>query len=234
LRSKLPSGVGLGRIARQISDLITLPPFQKSVLVGLILSDGWLIRASSTSKNALFGFSQSIAKSEYVWFVFNILSHYCNKCPQLTSRKLKGNRHYALQIITRSMLCFTELHSLFYPKGIKLIPRDMYNMLTPVALAHLIMGDGQNRERGLVLCTDSFTLEGVVLLVNVLIIRYNFICTIRVNNPGQYRIYISEKSMDSLRTIVSPFMVKSMLYKIDSSKKTKPHNKFKLEEGYTS
>ena len=36
----LPSGVGLGRIPRKISDLITLPPFQKSVIVGLILSDG--------------------------------------------------------------------------------------------------------------------------------------------------------------------------------------------------
>jgi hypothetical protein len=36
----------------------------------------------------------------------------------------------------------TELHSLFYPNGIKIIPKDIYNMLTPVALAHLIMGDG--------------------------------------------------------------------------------------------
>jgi len=49
----------------------------------------------------------------------------------------------------------------------------------------------------------------------VLIIRYNFICTIRTNNPGQYRIFISNKSMNSLRAIVLPYMIESMLYKIN-------------------
>jgi len=79
------------------------------------------------------------------------------------------------------------------------------------------MGDGQNRVAGgLVLCTDSFTLQEVVLLVNVLIVRYNFTCTIRINKPGQYRIYISNKSMDSLRKIVLPYMDDSMLYKVNS------------------
>ena len=144
------------------------------------------------------------------------MSHYCNKCPPLTSRILKGKRFHGLQFFTRSMPCFTELYFLFYPKGVKIIPKDIYNLLTPVALAHLIMGDGQSRDLGLVLCTDSFTLQEVVLLLNVLIIRYNFICTIRTNNPGQYRIYISEKSMNSLKTKVSPYMTKTMLYKINS------------------
>ena len=214
----LPSGVGLGRLNKHISNTIKLPHFQKSVIIGLILSDGWLIFASPTSSNALLGWQQSIAKFEYVWFVFNLLSHYCNKCPRLTSRIIKGKRFHGLQFFTRSMPCFTELYFLFYPKGVKIIPKDIYNLLTPVALAHLIMGDGQSRDLGLVLCTDSFTLQEVVLLLNVLIIRYNFICTIRTNNPGQYRIYISEKSMNSLKTKVSPFMTKTMLYKINTGK----------------
>ena len=76
------------------------------------------------------------------------------------------------------------------------------------------MGDAQRRDFGLVLCTDSFTLRETVLLVNVLIIRYNFICTIRANNPGQYRIYISEKSLTSLQKIVMPHIDSSMVYKI--------------------
>jgi hypothetical protein len=61
----------------------------------------------------------------------------------------------------------------------------------------------------------------------VLIIRYNFICTIRTNNPGQYRIFISNKSMNSLRAIVLPYMVESMLYKINlKPKRTAKADKF--------
>ena len=61
----------------------------------------------------------------------------------------------------------------------------------------------------------------------MLIIRYNFICTIRTNNPGQYRIFISNKSMNSLRAIVLPYMVESMLYKINlKPKRTAKADKF--------
>lgn len=79
------------------------------------------------------------------------------------------------------------------------------------------MGDGQRREYGLVLCTDSYTLQDVVRLVNVLIIRYNLICTLRENRPGQYRIYISHKSMSNLRGIVLPYFDDSMLYKLNNT-----------------
>ena len=56
----------------------------------------------------------------------------------------------------------------------------------------------------------------MVRLVNVLIIRYDLICFIRENRPGQYRVYISGKSMNKLRAIVLPYMDKSMLYKINN------------------
>jgi len=115
---------------------------------------------------------------------------------------------------TRSLPCFSELQSLFYLNKVKVIPNNIYELLTPVALAHWIMGDGsRDKSFGLVLCTDSFSIEDVVRLMNVLIVRYGIDCTIRYN--GNYnRIYIRNKSMPLLRTIVSPYMHSSMLYKI--------------------
>lgn len=83
------------------------------------------------------------------------------------------------------------------------------------------MGDGQRKECGLVLCTDSYTIKEVVFLVNVLIIRYNLICTIRETNLGQYRIYITQKSMDNLRAIILPYMQETMLYKLNIHHKKK-------------
>jgi len=76
--------------------MIEFPPFQFSVIIGLILSDAWVIFASKTSQNARLGFQQSLVHSEYVWFVFTLLSHYCSSCPSLVTGARAGVRYYAL------------------------------------------------------------------------------------------------------------------------------------------
>lgn len=177
--TNLSSSVGKGRFTKQISGMIKIPPYQLSVIIGLLLSDGWLIIASATNKNARLGFKQSLEKGIYVWFVFNELSHYCSSYPNLTKGIRAEKPFYGLEFFTRSLPCFSELHSLFYPKGIKIIPNNIYDILTPVALAHLIMGDGKLSRHGLIICADSFSVEDVVRLINVLIVRYRLECTIR-------------------------------------------------------
>ena len=116
------------------------------------------------------------------------------------------------------MPCFTELYSLFYSDGVKVIPENIYELLTPVALAHLIMGDGSSSRHGLLLCTDSFTIPEVVKLMNVLIIRYQLNCTLRFHTPTQPRIYIKEGSLPKLRAILEPYMFSSMMYKLYKNK----------------
>lgn len=91
---------------------------------------------------------------------------------------------------------------------------DIFNLLTPMALAHLICGDGSVQRHGLILCTDSYTIQDTVRLLNVLIVRYGLDCSLRSPRPNQYRIYIREGSMPRLRALVLPFMHDSMLYKI--------------------
>jgi hypothetical protein len=104
---------------------------------------------------------------------------------------------------------------LFYINGVKTVPLDIYNLLDPIALAHLIMGDGSFvKTGGLTIFTDSYSIIDVVRLMNVLMIRYDLDCTIHIPRKAQYRIFISKRSMAKLRTIVSPYMEPSMLYKI--------------------
>lgn len=45
------------------------------------------------------------------------------------------------------------------------------------------MGDGSRKNKGLLLCTDSFTIQEVVLLMNILIIKYNLKCTLHKSPP---------------------------------------------------
>lgn len=167
------------------------------------------------SKNAILGFKQALFKFDYVWDVFNILSHYCSSSPCLVGGVRAGNRFYALQFLSQLMPCLTELHTLFYPNKVKVIPSNIYELLTPVALAHIVMRDGKVSRHGLVLCIDSYSVSDIVSLINVLIIKYRLDCTLRYNTTTQPRIYIKESSMPILRYLVTPYMVKSMFYKID-------------------
>ena len=194
--------------------MVCLPPYQYSVIIGLLLSDGWLILASKTHKNVRLGFLQGGVHGKYFWFVFLSLSHYCSSYPSFRIRTRFGKQTISWEFFTRSMTCLTELHPLFYSSGVKIIPKNIYDLLTPVALAHLVMGDGSKERHGLIICTDSYYIEDVVRLINVLIIKYRIECTIKVRNQDKYRIYIREESMPLLREIIKPYMCSSMLYKI--------------------
>jgi hypothetical protein len=94
------------------------------------------------------------------------------------------------------------------------VPHNIYELLNPIALAHMIMGDGAAQSHGLIICTDSYSIEDIVRLINVLIIKYRLDCTLWVRRKNQYRIYIRQSSMPLLRDIVRPHFHSSMLYKI--------------------
>ena len=107
---------------------------------------------------------------------------------------------------------------MFIVNKVKVVPSNIYDLLTPIALAHWIMGDGASRNEGLTLCTDNFTLPDVIKLMNVLRIKFNIECSIHYN-VRKPRIYIPKYEMVKLRGIVGPFMVDSMLYKLQGARK---------------
>ena len=110
----LPSGVGWGRPTKQEKEMINIPQHQYSIIVGLLLSDGWLIIPSSTHLYPRLGLTQSLIHFSYVLYVFNNLSHYCEKFPNIRERKRYTKTHWCVELVTRSLPCFTELYNLFY------------------------------------------------------------------------------------------------------------------------
>lgn len=201
---------------------INIPAFQYSVIIGLILSDAGL-RLTNTipkynkinNRNARLEFGQAFAKYDYFMHVFSIIGHYSSSFPKLRRGERKGTPTFWLAFQTRSLPCFTQLYHMFYTNSIKIIPNDIFNLLDPISLAHLIMGDGSRQGNGLKLCTNSFTLQDTRRLMNVLVKRYGLICSIhKTCIKNQYVIYISAKSRNTLKNIVLPYMVPSMLYKL--------------------
>jgi hypothetical protein len=76
------------------------------------------------------------------------------------------------------------------------------------------MGDGSKRAKGLILCTDNFNLQEVVLLVNNLIINFIINTTIQ-KEKNKFRIYINEKSLIKIKPFIKPFFVDHFLYNLN-------------------
>jgi LAGLIDADG DNA endonuclease family len=75
------------------------------------------------------------------------------------------------------------------------------------------MGDGAKRNNGVLLCTDSFSIEEVVLLMNMLYIRFRIFSRIHLDNHKP-RIYINKKEFSKIKNLILPHIVQSMKYKI--------------------
>jgi hypothetical protein len=210
----LGSSLGSGKITKYIRNITPFYSYTQSVLIGIILSDGWL-QKNKANWNARLGFKQSIINFEYLWHVFQVLSPYCQSLPFSTKSVMRGRLFYSVEIQTRAYPFLTELHSLFYSGNKKVLPAPskLFELLTPVALAHLIMCDGSIRNESIVICTDNFTIKEVVQIINVLIIKFRIECSIHYDNSYP-RIYISRKSFTTLKSLINPFIVTSMQYKL--------------------
>lgn len=83
------------------------------------------------------------------------------------------------------------------------------------------MDDGYKHGKGVVLCTESFTRLEVELLRDVLISKFGLTATLHVrHSSGEvgYRLYISGKSQEILQSLIRPYLIPSMLYKLDGGK----------------
>ena len=77
------------------------------------------------------------------------------------------------------------------------------------------MDDGSLSGQGLKWATNSFTYEDCLRLSKVINNLYNIKTSVHsAGRPNQYCIYVFKESMPLLRSMVKPYIVSSMLYKL--------------------
>ena len=173
------------------------------------------------AKNGRFNFTQSVKSEDYLHSLFNIFSPYCSSSPKLIKYfdKRTQKEYSSLYFRTKSLKMFTDYHKFFYIEGRKVVPLNIFDLLSPIGLAHLIQQDGSFHKvsKGVTICTDSFIKKEVELICFVLTEKFNLRCTIQ-KAPGEsldrFRIYISAKSVPLLRDLVQSYFHSSMLYKL--------------------
>lgn len=204
------------RLIYSEKSILSLTPRVKSIIIGLVLSDAWLQKREHW--NSRIGFKQSIFNFPYLWHIYSELGYLCSSLPILAKTNTRGKNFYSVYLQTRQLACLNEVFDLFYltvkNKVIKSIKQELFFYMDYIVLAHWIMGDGSKRAKGLVLCTDNFNIQEVVLLVNILIIKFDIKPTIQ-KEKNKFRIYINEKSLIKIKPFIQPYFVDHFLYKIN-------------------
>ena len=159
----------------------------------------------------------------YVLSLYALFSPLIAMEPVISVRKpdqRTGKVYKSMYFRTLNFSCLNKYHDLFYKNKTKVVPLNIHELLTPRGLAHWIMGDGLfiSDKAVVVLCTESFTKKELEVLIAALDEKFGIQATLnkRISNTGTvgWRIRVSKKSMDKLTTLVSPFFIPELLYKL--------------------
>ncbi len=207
------------RIGPHNIDIITM-------IIGSTLGDTHLEKRKNGIGTRII-FEQKSANVEYLMWFHNYLASrgYCsNKKPKLKIRiRQEGKVYYQYRINSYTFSSFNWIHEMFYKlidnKYKKIVPLNIGDYLTPLALAIWFMDDGSSLNRGVRIATNCFTLEEVNLLCNVLKLKYNIIATPKkCGRNNNHIIYIHAKSMKLFINIIKPYLLPSLYYKLGSYK----------------
>lgn len=130
-----------------------------ALIFGSLLGDGTAEKLPGGGTRIRF--FQESTHSDYLLWLHSFLSSrgYCTSIiPKLLSRSgLNGSIRFYMRFSTFSFTSFNWLHTVFYPNGYKVIPRNLPDYFTPLSLAVLVMDDGTKCSSGLRFCLQSFT-----------------------------------------------------------------------------
>jgi LAGLIDADG DNA endonuclease family/Cytochrome C oxidase subunit II, transmembrane domain len=186
-----------------------------SVIIGSLLGDAYANKRSGEGVRLCY--RQSVKHKEYLFWLYTFFynrGYTSNLQPRQYTRTIKikeGKIYYGYEFNTFTFRSFSWIHDMFYKNGRKVIPTNIYEYLTPLALAVWIMDDGGWTNYGIRIATNSFNLKEVEILQGVLISKYNLDTTIQsIYIKDQYSIYIKKQSVNNLRNIVGLYIHFSM------------------------
>ena len=185
----------------------SLNQVQQSILIGSLLGDGTLRKASG-KLNALFEVNHAIKQKDYVDWKYEQLKSYVLTGPK--ARKGNGMR-IAYRFTTRSLPEFTEFYSKFYNQNHKIIPDGLE--LDSLALAVWFMDDGSKSRNAVYLNTQQFDLADQLKLLIFLKKRFNLAAALN-KDKIYYRIRINTQSTKDFKDIVRAHMLPIFLYKL--------------------
>ena len=130
---------GIPRLSSADRALIIMPDEIKDIIVGILLGDAHIVRRSSTANSRLVYAQTAVAHKEYFYYVLSFFITFCTKDYNPQSKTVRDNRtkkiYSAISFTTMQLPCFNVFRELFYLSNVKVVPNNIYDLLTPRGLA---------------------------------------------------------------------------------------------------
>lgn len=188
---------------------------QRQIIVGTILGDGCL--EFDGFHGTRLQIKQAERYKEYVFWLYGKLKNLCNSEPK------QRNDTKQWYFSTKHLTELTILHRCFYPNGKKLVPKDISDILvSPLSLSVWYMDDGGLDYRpkdhyAFILNTDSFTLEGVNFLKELMDYRFGIASTIHnslCRGKRYPKLYIGKNGREEFLKKVKPYILNCFSHKL--------------------
>lgn len=191
---------------------------QKDIALGSLLGDAYLRPSSASSPATAYSlsFTHGEKQKAYLeWKLSEFENYVTTKRLYKRSVPFHGNAPtYSFSTITHPYL--KELHDLCYPDGVKRVSWDLLDQLSELSLAVWYMDDGsQNRRYGtIVLCTNCFTYDEHIRMVEFFAHRFHLKAKIEPRRNGQFTLRFNASQRRRFLDLVAPHIPDCMSYKL--------------------
>lgn len=198
-----------------------LPEYLHQVIIGLLLSDGSLEKSSNTSSprlSVIFGDKHV----PYLLHLYNLLEPFIDNNFTLSTISNKRKHYEIVKFKTASLPLLSYYYKLFYvydneqERNIKIVPSNIHKIISPVVLAHLIMGDGNLKIKDNIvrIYTNSYSKNDVERLAKAICKKLDIATRVAHDRNNQYILTISKNQLYKLKKTIMPYMHPSMVYKL--------------------
>lgn len=195
-------------------DNLTLNEFQKQVCIGGLLGD---MSASKSTYSINYYLSCFHSQKQIQWLVqkwewlqpFGRPIQNCNYFDKRSGKSYPGARFHTI-----SAKCISEIASLFYIDGKKIIPNSIEDIMKhPVSLAVLICDDGSWDKAGIQIATKQFSVDGNRILGESFFKNWRIKTTIY--RKGKYpSLRIPAKEVEKVRELCLGYIPAFLRYKL--------------------
>lgn len=213
---------GLSDRARELRKLTSLPYELHQAVIGMLLSDAGCYRTKGPTSNSRLEWSFGQHRADLAQFIYDLLKDYVQTpvSTLFTRPNAESEPILSHRLKTLALPVFNFYRELFYKlnpvtgKYVKIVPLNIEELLTPIALAFIIMGDGNYKDGAVRIYTNGFTHEDNLRLVAAMQHVFGIKVRVKHDRKNQYILVINSSELRQLQQIVLPHMHSSMLYRI--------------------
>lgn len=197
---------------------IRLTSRQRSIIVGKLLGDGHL-ESQDEGRTYRLKIEHSIKQKEYVDWLYEELKNLVGKPPYIKKR----GEFKSYGFFTYSLGSLRFYGHQFYSGNKKIIPKLIHKLINPLVLAIWFMDDGSYKSldhKTYIIHTLGYSKKDLNLLKEAFKKKFDIDVALH-RQSNKWRIYIKSASANLFRSIIYPYIISSMKYKLGEHKPKK-------------